>query len=100
MKIHKITKRHIGKCFKYYTGGTNGAPAFIYEYVHGAGGTTYDYIGCFVKEPSGIFQCDVANATPEGYWEPISRLELAVVAPEMLERIRMIEDGTQDTRNM
>jgi hypothetical protein len=99
MKIRKITKRHIGKCFKYYSG--SGAHAFIYEYVYGADDTTYDSIGRFIKGDSGIFQCDVANAIPdEGYWEPISRLELAVAAPEMLKRISEIEDGTQDTRSM
>ena len=97
-KIYRITKQHIGKMFKYHSGGI-----VIYEYICGADDDTYKYLGYWIEKGKAprIFKCDAAICNPKmGHWEPVSRLELAVMAPKLLEQIRAIEDGTQDTNSM
>lgn len=93
-KIRRITKRHIGKFFKfYYDNGTR-----TYEYICGIAdiadkfGPTYSYIGYFFDSTTRMFheadcEADCACAHPSvGYWLPVSELEVAVVVPELLER--------------
>ena len=88
-KIRKITKRHIGKYLKFYY--DNGSRT--YEYIREIDNTlypSYDYIGYFAAgiNVGEFFESAGANAKPSvGYWEPVSELEIVIMAPELLERV-------------
>jgi hypothetical protein len=88
-KIRSITKRHIGKFLKFhYDNGTR-----TYEYIREIDNTlypSYSYIGYFAAgiNVGEFYESVGASARPSvGYWLPVSKLEIVIVAPELLERV-------------